>query len=104
MSSWRRHRFLAFFLSALIVLAQQGAVAHWASHVVKGSPDQQKTLLHHKLCGKCLSAEKFTNAISSGPATLASPDCSYFLALAENHTCAQEIRVSYQSRAPPQIL
>ena len=61
-----RKRFLAFLLPALLLFAQQSAMAHLASHAAEQSPNPEKSLVHLKLCGKCLSAEKFTHV----PATV----------------------------------
>jgi hypothetical protein len=57
-----RIRFLSFLLPAILLFAQQGALAHLASHATGETPSPKSSLVHEKLCGGCLAVEKLTNA------------------------------------------
>ena len=59
----RRNRFLVWLLPAILLFAQQAAMAHVTQHASGESPDPESALVHAKLCNKCVSAEKFTNAV-----------------------------------------
>lgn len=57
-----RSRLLSCFLTAILLFAQQAALAHLASHASGEAPAPKSSLVHEKLCGSCLAVEKFTNA------------------------------------------
>ncbi|KPK34621.1 MAG: hypothetical protein AMJ66_03340 [Betaproteobacteria bacterium SG8_40] len=57
-----RIRFLFFLLPAILLFAQQAALAHLASHAAGETPNPKSSLVHEKLCGSCLAVEKLTNA------------------------------------------
>lgn len=58
-------RFVAGLVSVLLLAAQQGALAHLIAHADGQPPVQEKTQLHQKLCGKCLSSEKLCHAVDA---------------------------------------
>lgn len=93
-------------LSALLLFAQHGALAHLISHINAGqSPASEKTLVHLKLCGKCVSAEKFTHAAPAQSLHLVAMDGTYPVTEQACDSCnTQESRWPYHARAPPQVL
>jgi len=58
MQVWFRRRFLFWLLPAVLLFAQQAAMAHLASHLGDNSAGSSKSLAHLKLCYGCLSVEK----------------------------------------------
>lgn len=57
-----RIRFLSYLLPAILLFAQQAALAHLASHASGEAPNPKSSLVHQKLCGSCLAVEKLANA------------------------------------------
>lgn len=58
MQKWFRRRFLHWLLPAVLLFAQQAAMAHLVSHFSDNPPSSGKALAHLKLCDGCLSVEK----------------------------------------------
>jgi hypothetical protein len=56
-----KKRLLTLLLPAVLVFAQHGAMAHLVSHAGDKSADPEQTLVHLKLCDKCVSAAKVTH-------------------------------------------
>ena len=53
-----RRRVLFWLLPAVLLFAQQAAMAHLVSHLGDSSAGTSKSLAHLKLCDGCLSVEK----------------------------------------------
>jgi len=53
-----RRRFLIWLLPAVLLFAQQAAMAHLVSHLGDNADGTHKSLAHQKLCDGCLSVEK----------------------------------------------
>ena len=53
-----RRRFLIWLLPAVLLFAQQAAMAHLVSHLGDNPDGTSKSLAHQKLCDSCLSVEK----------------------------------------------
>jgi hypothetical protein len=58
MQNWFRRRFLFWLLPAVLLFAQQAAMAHLVSHLGDNAAGNSKTLAHQKLCDGCLAVEK----------------------------------------------
>jgi hypothetical protein len=96
-------RLLFGLLMILLLSAQQAAFAHGVSHTGKQPPSKEQ-LAHSNLCGKCVSFENLSHAVSGG-----STD-----ALPLDQVCAQPSGawyffrprqvVAFHSRAPPVLL
>ena len=56
-----KRRLLTLLLPAVLVFAQHGTMAHVVSHGGDKSADPEQTLVHLKLCDKCVSAAKVTH-------------------------------------------
>ncbi|HWQ40329.1 MAG TPA: hypothetical protein VNM24_17255 [Burkholderiales bacterium] len=101
----RLRRALSLLLPLLLLLAQHGALAHLVSHL---DPDQtpahERTLVHLKLCGKCIGAEKLTHlAAARVPAALGN-GAVYSPAVVAGYACTPQAWFGYSSRAPPSVL
>ena len=93
-------------LCAVLLGAQQSALAHVLSHLgSEQRPANEKTLIHVKLCGKCVSAEKLSHsAPNSAFIYVALIVGEYLQPVSRSYACiAQESR-RYNSRAPPHYL
>ena len=53
-----RRRFLIWLLPAVLLFAQQAAMAHLVSHLGDNAAGTSKSLAHQKLCDGCLAVEK----------------------------------------------
>lgn len=53
-----RKRLIAWLLPAVLVFAQQVALAHLVTHAADKSADSEQTVVHINLCDKCASAAK----------------------------------------------
>jgi hypothetical protein len=101
LSSW-------LLLSLLLVIAQQGAVAHEISHYVdnvKQSQQKNKQSPADKLCEKCLAFAQIAGAVHAEPPVLAllalltfeySPQAPVAVIAAEAPAC--------RNRGPPALL
>lgn len=58
MQNWFRRRFLFWLLPAVLLFAQEAALAHLVSHLGDTPTETSKSLAQQKLCYGCLSAEK----------------------------------------------
>ena len=58
MQYWFRRRFLFWLLPAVLLFAQQAAMAHLVSHLGDNAAGSSKSLAHQKLCDGCLAVEK----------------------------------------------
>jgi hypothetical protein len=97
-------RSLILILPLLLLLAQHGALAHALSHLTSdGAPAQEQSLVHLKLCGKCLSAEKLTH-FSACAAPVPMEAARYRFAPDSERVCSGRSFFPYQSRAPPTLL
>ncbi|HUF19427.1 MAG TPA: hypothetical protein VMP00_01615 [Burkholderiales bacterium] len=98
-------RALILLLPVVLLLAQHGAMAHVLSHVDGESPPaHEQTLIHLKLCGKCLAVEKFSHAAPSGSPVLVEADLRYsHFSLSTQARCA-EAPAAYRTRAPPSLV
>jgi hypothetical protein len=98
-------RALILILPAVLLLAQHGAIAHVLSHAGENSsPAHEKTLIHLKLCGKCVAVEKFSHAAPSGSPVLVEAELRYShfsLSTQARHT---EAPAAYHTRAPPSLV
>jgi len=54
-------RLIAWLLPAVLVFAQQAALAHLVAHAAEQSAESERTLVHLKLCDDCASAAKFVH-------------------------------------------
>lgn len=99
-----RIRFLSFLLPAILLFAQQAALAHLASHVTGETPNPKSSLVHSKLCNKCLSVEKLTSAVveSGQRITLEDYDFRYVVALPRQPRSPEAIGPS--CRDPPRTV
>ncbi|HUU73217.1 MAG TPA: hypothetical protein VMW70_11365 [Burkholderiales bacterium] len=99
-----RNRFLSCLLPAILLFAQQAAMAHLASHAAGEPPDPENSLVHVKLCNKCLSVEKLTSAVTETgqKAGLPQHHFNYNVALAAQPLSRDAIRQS--CRDPPETV
>ena len=98
----RLRRILALLLPLVLLIAQQGAFAHLASHAAENrGPAQEKALAHLKLCGKCASAEKLTHAATADAIPLAVASLSYHLLPVTRYAFHWHTAAVYRIRAPP---
>jgi len=98
-------RTLNLVLPALLLAAQQAALAHVVSHLDPDpSPAHERTLVHLKLCGKCVSAEKLTHLAAGKPPAITAASASYAQPVFAGYACATRAQVPYSSRAPPACL
>ncbi len=99
------HRALNLALPVLLLLAQQTALAHAVSHL---DPDQppahERTLVHLKLCGKCVSAEKLTHLAAGKAPPIVVAGASYNQPVVSGYACLTQALLPYSSRAPPACL
>ena len=99
-----RRRILAGLVSALLLAAQQGALAHLVSHADGTRPAQEKTHLHQKLCGKCLSTEKLCHALDAQARPLCADNLSY-AHVSVRATAVESVKLRQPCcRDPPQFL
>jgi hypothetical protein len=98
-------RSLILVLPLLLLIAQHGALAHAISHLdPDAAPAQEKSLVHGKLCGKCLSAEKLTH-LSAAPAATATVESAHYVCTPQVERASFARSLSpYLSRGPPVIL
>ncbi|MEX0960859.1 MAG: hypothetical protein WDZ63_16390 [Burkholderiales bacterium] len=98
-------RALILILPAVLLLAQHGAIAHVLSHASQdSSPAHEKTLIHLKLCGKCVSAEKFTHAAPSTGVVLVEAGLRYSVLSHDHQAWHAEAPDAYRTRAPPALV
>jgi hypothetical protein len=99
------HRLFFFALPLLLLLGQQVALAHGLSHL---NPDQpppdESALVHAKLCGKCLSADKLAHAAIGTPGIALFASAQYCLRAIAQPACVSQALFSYFSRGPPVLL
>lgn len=98
-------RALSLLLPLLLLLAQHGALAHVVSHL---DPDQtpahERTLVHLKLCGKCVGAEKLTHLAAARVPAGFDNGAAYSPPLVVGYACTARAWLGYSSRAPPILL
>lgn len=98
---------LWLLLSLLLVIAQQGAVAHEISHYVdylNQSQQNDKQSPADKLCEKCLAFAQIAGAVHAEPPVLALPALTYdYTPVAPVAVIAAEAP-AYRSRGPPLLL
>lgn len=97
-------RALILILPGVLLLAQHGAIAHVLSHAgPESSPAHEKTLIHLKLCGKCVSAEKFSHAAPPTGLTLIAAGLRYAHLSHDARARHAEAPDAYRTRAPPTL-
>jgi len=106
MSASIRRRLLAWLLPALLLVAQQGALAHLVSHGSnRDQPDQQKkTLLHLKLCSKCHAAEKLSHSAPFEQHLLDIHACKYDIITTPPGICGTVVSRGVSCRDPPNAI
>jgi hypothetical protein len=96
------HRFVFFVLPLLLILAQQVALVHGLSHLNRDQPPpDESALVHAKLCGKCLSADKLAHAALGTPGITLFSTAQYCLQAAVRPACVAQAFLPYFSRGPP---
>ena len=93
-------------LCAVLLGAQHSALAHVLSHVGdEQRPANDKTLVHLKLCGKCVSAEKLSHsAPNDAGVCVALIAGEYIQPVSRTDACTAQESRRYNSRAPPHCL
>lgn len=99
-----RRRLLAFLLPAVLVFAQHGAMAHVVSHASDKSADPEQTLVHLKLCDKCVSAAKLAHLPAGQDSRVELLHAQYCLRAATPTLPASAESNSYSCRDPPAVL
>jgi hypothetical protein len=95
-------RSLVLVLPLLLLLAQHGALAHALSHLDPYSaPVQEKSLVHLKLCGKCVSAEKLGHFTGAGIQPVVVDAARYLICSRSERSFAARALSPYFSRGPP---
>jgi hypothetical protein len=98
-------RALHLLLPVLLLLAQQAALAHVVSHLDADQPPaNERTLVHLKLCGKCVSAEKLTHLAAGKTPAVTESSASYAQPVFAGYACVTQALSAYSSRAPPACL
>lgn len=101
----RSHRhFFAWLLSLALLLAQQAAMAHLASHIGDKPASDNQALTHLKLCGKCVAVEKLAHTL---PLTAHPPlpEASDPLLVPSRPTAIHAVDgVGQSCRDPPELL
>lgn len=98
-------RCLVLVLPLLLMMAQHGALAHALSHFDRDSaPAQEKSLVHLKLCGKCLSAEKLSQFTGTGFSPVVIDPARYRVSAHQERGFFPRSLSPYCSRAPPLYL
>lgn len=98
-------RTLNFILPVLLLAAQQAALAHVVSHLdLDQPPENERTLVHLKLCGKCVAAEKLTNPAAGRMPAVTESSARYAQPIAAGYVCVTQALLPYSSRAPPACL
>ncbi len=99
------HNVLVALLSAALLIAQHGAMAHVLSHFgIDQPPAREKTLAHSKLCDKCVSAEKLSHCAPNS-ALIADSLCrGNAQPYTHLYTCQSIQSRKYDSRGPPRLL
>jgi hypothetical protein len=98
-------RALILILPAVLLLAQHAAMAHVLSHAgEESSPAHEKTLIHLKLCGKCVSVEKFSHAAPSGVLMLVETGLRYSQLSHDAEARHADAPAAYRTRAPPSLV
>jgi len=101
----RRFR-IALTLPLLLLFAQQGAVLHELSHIVRtGGPQQryEENLLQGKLCQACLAFEQVGNPASAAIAVLpAIPAVHNDVSAPQYSIIAAQVPIPH-SRGPPRV-
>lgn len=97
-------RILVLILPAVLLIAQHGAMAHVLSHVGEpAAPAHEKTLIHLKLCGKCVSADKLSFAVPGGGVPPAGMTLRHALVAPAHFARTADAPAGYRSRAPPSL-
>lgn len=98
-------RALHFVVPVLLLSAQQAALAHVVSHLdADQSPAHERTLVHLKLCGKCVSAEKLGHLAAGKPPAIVPARASYPQPVFAGYACIAQAQFPYFSRGPPACL
>ena len=104
MGSRFRKRLISWLLPAVLVFAQQAALAHVVAHAADQSAESEQSLVHLKLCDECASAAKLVHlpAGQSHRIDLLRVGHSYSVALPALFCSAEQVRAS--ARDPPRFL
>jgi hypothetical protein len=98
------HRILVLILPAVLLIAQHGAMAHVLSHAGEPVPPaHEKTLIHLKLCGKCVSADKLSFAVPGGGVLPAATELRHTYVEPAHYARPSVPSTAYHSRAPPPL-
>lgn len=97
------HRLAFALLSAALLFAQHAAFAHVVSHAGETVPAKEQ-LAHAKLCGKCVSFEKFSGTLPVVSLALPALDVSHTRPSPQTHHHDPRTVVGFRSRAPPVLL
>jgi hypothetical protein len=97
---------LALALPLLLVFAQQGAMLHELSHIVRSGGSQQRyeeKLLQGKLCGTCVAFEQVGNPASAAISVLpAIPAVHNDVSAPQYSIIAAQVPIPH-SRGPPRV-
>ncbi len=96
-------RALFGLLTLLLLSAQQAALAHSVTHSGKPPPAKEQ-LAHSKLCGKCVSFEKLTHAVSGGAAAVLPLELILQQPVGAQYFFRPRQVAAFHSRAPPVLL
>lgn len=99
-----RKRFVAFLLPVVLAFAQHAAMAHQVSHAGDESGDAGKTLVHLKLCDKCVSAAKLVDLPGSPELRVELLHARYFHSAAAPTPFASADWTAHACRDPPSLL
>jgi len=104
MASRFQKRLISWLLPAVLVFAQQAALAHLVVHAADQSAESEQTLVHLKLCDECASAAKLVHlpAGQSHHLDLLQAGHSYRAVLPALLCSAEQIRPA--ARDPPHFL
>lgn len=95
-------RLLVLVLPLLLLTAQHGALAHALSHFdPDAAPVQEKSPVHLKLCGKCISAEKLSHFTGAGLQPVVIEAARYRVCAQAERAFLRRSLSPYLSRAPP---
>jgi hypothetical protein len=95
-------RLLFALLTALLLFAQQGALAHAVTHLDSQVPAKEQ-LGHNQLCGKCVSFEKLSAAAPFSLAASLAVTRFFAPPDARTNSFRAVAVVAFRSRAPPAL-
>lgn len=99
-----RRRLFAFLLPAVLVFAQHGAMAHLVSHAGDKPADPEQTLVHLKLCDKCVTSAKLVHVPAGQEFRVDLLHTRYFHRAAAPALFASADCTAHACRDPPNLL